>query len=357
MKKSLVLFAMAFLLIGSHAFGERSTLIDFSSLNPDIVPDANGSTVHRRTAVDFSDVSSISFNDTQKALMRSSLALADWEVELNDSARIVANMQNSSVKPVPNVAGPYEGLNVMGVRVVFPTAPVNANARITPSFDIPAFELMADIDDNGQVVPGTEQAGKYRFRKQADDDFGYGVIDNVGTIKQIQLTTLGNNYPHAVYVLLEDNDGIERRYYMGTLDFDGWKNLIWNNPDYVTDVRNREIRVYPLYPRGLPFTKFNGFLVTRDASHAGDNFIGYFKQVDIIYDRAVARTERDILDEDVWGIVTEQENARQAREGARFGTGQVERFLETENLAKEEAFTASAIPQSGQAGAAEVPAN
>ncbi len=340
MKKYLSFALVLLLVAGSFTFGEKATLIDFASLDPDIVMDANGNaTVHGRTAMDYSDVSAISFDDTQKAMMRTSLALADWEVNLNDSAQTTQNMRYSMVKSALNVAGPYAGQNVMGVRVLFPTAAVNANARIEPAFNIPAFEPMADVDANGQVVPGTEQVGKYRFRKQEEDAVAYGVLDNVGTLKEISVTTLGNNYPHALYVLLEDNDGIERRYYMGTLNFDGWKNLIWRNPNYLTDIRNREIRVYPIYPRGLPFVKFNGFLVTKDGSHEGGNFIGYFKQVDVIYDRAVAQVDRDILDEDLWGIITEQETKRQAREVSLFGNMQVERFIEESNVAREESFS------------------
>ncbi len=344
MKKYLSFVLVLLLVAGSFTFGEKATLIDFASLDPDIGMDANGeATIHSRTSMDYSEVSAISFDDTQKAMMRTSLALTDWEVVLNDSARTAQNLRYSMVKSAPTVAGPYAGQNVMGVRVLFPTAPVNANARIEPAFNIPAFEPMADIDENGQVVAGTEQPGKFRFRKQEEDAVAYGVLDNVGTLKEISVTTMGNNYPHALYVLLEDNDGIERRYYMGTLNFDGWKNLIWRNPNYLTDIRNREIRVYPIYPRGLPFVKFNGLLVTRDASHVGGDFIGYFKQVDIIYDRAVAQVDRDILDEDLWGIITEQEEKRQAREVSLFGNVQVDRFIEQENVAREESFTV-AVP-------------
>ena len=342
MKRSFVLVAMAFLLVGSLAFGEKAVLIDFSSLDADIVADENGKpTVNKRTVMDFSKVSSISFDDTQKALMRTSLALTDWEVQLNSSARIVANMQHSIVKSAPVISGPFQGKNVMGIRVVFPTAPVNANARIMPAFDIPAFEPMADIDENGQVVEGSQKPNAYRFRKNGDDQSAFGVLDNVGTLKSVSLTTYGYNYPHAVYVLLKDNDNVERRYYMGTLNFDGWKNLIWNNPDYITDIRNREIKVYPLYPRGLPYAKLSGIYITRDAAHDGGDFVAYFKQIDVIYDKAVAQTERDIADEDLWGIVTAKERIRQTNEMRRFGSQQVNRFIEKSNLAKEDDFTST----------------
>ena len=149
------------------------------------------------------------------------------------------------------------------------------------------------------------------------------------------------NFPHGLYVLLKDNDNIERRYFMGYLGFDGWKELQWNNPQYVTEVRNRELRLIPIYPRGIPFVKFVGFQITRDAMHDGNDFIGYFKDVKVIYDKAVLTSERDIADEDLWGIIGKKEAAKQNAEMTRFGAHQVERFLEKQKMATEEAFTSS----------------
>ena len=128
---------------------------------------------------------------------------------------------------------------------------------------------------------------------------------------------------------------------MGYLGFDGWKALTWNNPQYITEIRNREIRVYPIYPRGLPFVKFTGFLITRDAAHIGGNYIGYFKDVKIIYDKALLTTDRDIADEDLWGIINKKEKARQAAEMSRFGNKQVNRYLEQAKQATEDKFTSS----------------
>ena len=226
----------------------------------------------------------------------------------------------------------------MGVRVIFPSIACNANAKIVPPFDIPAYEPLADADDNGvRQDPTDEQkaSGKTLFED------GYGVVKNVGTIKSIACTTMGMNYPHGLYVLLKDNDNIERRYFMGYLGFDGWKTLIWNNPQYITEIRQREIRVYPIYPRGLPFVKFSGFQVTRDAAHIGDNYIGYFKDVKIIYDKALLTSDRDIADEDLWGIITKKETARQYAEMQRFGNTQVNRYLEKNKMATETEFSSS----------------
>lgn len=340
MKRTLFLTAAVMLLAGTFAFAKESTLIDFTLLDADTVADENGNpTENSRTVMDYSVAAGATFTSDQKSLMKTSLALPRWEVELNSSARNVEAVAYSQVvaAPVKDTADvPFAGSNVMGVRVIFPTWNNNANARIVPPFEIQAYEPLSDADENGnRLQPTDEQKGKYLFEE------GYGLVKNVGTLKSIAVTTMGMNYPHKLYVLLKDNDGVERRYLMGNLYFDGWKTLQWNNPDYISEVRTREIRVYPIYPRGLPFVKFCGFQVTRDASHIGDNFIGYFKDVKIIYDLAVLSADRDIDDEDLWGIIGKKEQARQNNEMSRFGNKQVNRFIEQEKMATEETFSSS----------------
>lgn len=340
MKRTLFLTAAVMLLAGTFAFAKESILIDFTLLDADTVADENGNpTENSRTVMDYSVAAGATFTSDQKSLMKTSLALPRWEVELNSSARNVEAVAYSQVvaAPVKDTADvPFAGSNVMGVRVIFPTWNNNANARIVPPFEIQAYEPLSDADENGnRLQPTDEQKGKYLFEE------GYGLVKNVGTLKSIAVTTMGMNYPHQLYVLLKDNDGVERRYLMGNLYFDGWKTLQWNNPDYISEVRTREIRVYPIYPRGLPFVKFCGFQVTRDASHIGDNFIGYFKDVKIIYDLAVLSADRDIDDEDLWGIIGKKEQARQNNEMSRFGNKQVNRFIEQEKMATEETFSSS----------------
>ena len=351
MKKTLVLSTAAMMLFGAGAFAKESTLIDFSLLDADIEVKAQDSDLtfpqNKRTVVDYSIAAGASFNQEQKDLMKSSLYLGEWEVELNSSARNVNSLANSQVVPAPvreSAKVPFAGQNVMGVRIVFPSIAANANAKIVPPFIIPAYEPLSTADDQGNRAAPTDEeraTGRTLFEADSDDTPAYGVVKNVGTIKSIAVTTMGMNFPHGLYVLLGDTDGGHRRYFMGYLGFDGWKTLTWNNPDYITEVRTREIRVYPIYPRGLPFVKFEGFQITRDAAHVGDDFIGYFKDVKIIYDRAELTTERDIADEDLWGIVTKRETARQKLEMTRFGNKQVNRYIEKSKMATEEAFTST----------------
>lgn len=342
MKKNFILVVMAFLLVGMFLVAEEAVIVDFTLYDADIIADENGNpTQNRRSVMDFGVAAGATFTDEQKALMRTSLSLSNWEVLLNSSARNVTSIATSTVVAAPvreEAKVPFAGQNVMGVRVLFPTSMVNAQAIIKPPFDIPAYEPMATVDDNGDVQPQTDEekaSGKTRFEE------GYGVVKNVGTIKSLAVTTMGMNFPHGVYVLLKDTDNVERRYFMGYLGFDGWRELRWNNPHYVTEVRQREIRVVPIYPRGLPFVKFTGFEITRDAMHDGGDFIGYFKDVKVIYDKAVLETERDIADEDLWGIINKKEKDKQNFEMSRFGEKQVLRFMEKDKMAQEEAFTSS----------------
>jgi hypothetical protein len=338
MKKILVLTAAA--MLAGFGFAKESTLIDFTQLDADCCADENGnSKENSRTVMDFSVAAGATFTSDQKALMRTSLALPNWEVVLNSSAQNVTSVALSQVVAAPvkeSADVPFAGKNVMGVRVLFPTWNNNANAKIVPPFEIQAYEPLADADaDGNRGEPTDEQKGKYLFED------GYGLVKNVGTLKSIAVTTMGMNYPHQLYVLLKDNDNIERRYLMGNLFFDGWKTLVWNNPDYISEVRTREIRIYPIYPRGLPFVKFCGFQVTRDASDDGDNYIGYFKDVKIIYDLAVLSSDRDIDDEDLWKIVTKKERDRQSAEMNKFGSKQVNRYIEKEKMATENEFSSS----------------
>jgi len=353
MKKTLVLSAAAMMLVGASAFAKESTLIDFSLLDADITVKMSDNDAgdkpneNKRTVMDYSIAAGATYDQSQRDLMKTSLFIDEWEVELNASAQNPTSKALSQVKAAPvreNAKVPFAGKKVMGVRVLFPSLAANANAKIVPPFSIPAYAELATADENGDRQPQTDEeraSGRTLFEADSDDTPAYGVVKNVGTIKSIAVTTLGMNFPHGLYVLLTDNDNIERRYFMGYLGFDGWKTLTWNNPDYISEVRTREVRVYSIYPRGLPFVKFEGFQVTRDAAHAGDDFIAYFKDVKVIYDKAELTTERDIADEDLWGIVTKKEKARQNAEMTKFGNKQVNRYIERSKMATEESFTSS----------------
>nr|ALB25491.1 flagellar filament outer layer protein [Treponema denticola]ALB25492.1 flagellar filament outer layer protein [Treponema denticola]APE73857.1 flagellar filament outer layer protein [Treponema denticola] len=341
MKKTFILVAMAFLLMGAVAVAEEAIIIDFALLNADIIADPNGKmTQNRRTVLDYGKVAGASYTDEQKALMRTSLALEQWDVELNSSAQNPLSIATSTIKEaeVRAEGEKFASQRLMGVRILFPEWTNNANAKIKPGFLIPAYEKMAQVDDQGNLQEPTDEdkaSGKSRFED------GYGIVRNTGVIKSIAVNTYGMNFPHGLYVLLRDQNNVVKRYFMGYLLFDGWREMIWNNPSYIANVKSRELRLYPVYPTALPHVAFEGFLITRDAAHDGGDAIAYFKDVKIIYDKAVLTTVRDFADEDIWGIQAERETKRKKIEVEKFGHTQVLRFLEQEKMATEEGFTPS----------------
>ena len=249
MKRTFILVVMAFLLIGSFMVAEEATIIDFTILDADIIADENGNpTQNRRSVMNYGVAAGATFTDEQKALMKTSLSLPSWEVVLNSSAKTPVSLATSTVVAAPvreNAKVPFAGKNVMGVRILFPSSMVNSNAYIKPAFEIPAYEPMATADDNGEIQPQTDEekaSGKTRFEE------GYGIVKNVGTVKALSVTTMGMNFPHALYVVLKDTDNVERRYFMGYLGFDGWRELKWNNPEYVSEIA-RKIVLFQLSAR------------------------------------------------------------------------------------------------------------
>jgi hypothetical protein len=346
MRRQVIVFALALILVGAFTAvsADEAVLIDFSALKADIVADSvnQGKFLeNRNTMMDFSGTAGASYTDEQKKQMRTSLAIRNWDVVLASSSKSNLN-QSLSLTAEATVAADakrFAGLPVMGFRVHFPVADYNSWAKIAPPFEIPAFEPKATIDDNGVITPAKDQGNSdpvnaklTRFEGSYDANTkittALGIVKNVGVIKSIAVTVKGLNFPHGLSVVLKDADGNDQTIFLGYLNFDGWKTIQWDNPAYVEDVRNRELRIFPLYPKSTPMVKFDGFIVTRDAAHEGGDFVCYVKDVKILYDKAVLETGRDIDDESVWGIVSKKESERQSIESKRFGAQQVLRYLE-----------------------------
>lgn len=346
MKRHLFLVAVVFMLMSAvMTFADEAILIDFSLLTADIIehPLRQGvMTQNRATMMDFSTTAGTGYTEEQKRQMAVSLAIENWDVVLASSSRTNQNQSLSFTReaPVAEDAARFGGSTVLGVRVRFPLENHNSWARIQPPFQIPAFEPKADIADDGRITPSSGNGGtdpvnarltrfEGTFNSETRITTALGVVKNVGVLKSVAVNVRGLNFPHGLHAILIDNNGNERTVFMGYLNFDGWRTLRWDNPQYINDIRNRELRIYPLYPKSTPFVKFGGFVITRDAAHEGGDFIGYFKDVKILYDKAVLEPVRDIDDEAIWNIVGDREEDRKRLESQRFGSSQVLRYLET----------------------------
>ena len=315
MKKILV-FLAAFLIVTGAAIAEESVLIDFNEL----LDDYQGE--HQATLVDFSSVAGTRFTEEEKAAMNTSLYVPNWGVELSSSSRTVTNDRLSYVRAVTVSEGAtqFAGEQVMGIRVHYPEGSFNSYAWVEPPFAIPAYATSPVIED----------------APKGDQFTGFGVLKNVGVIKSIKVNVYGMNYPMGMAIVLIDEQEQTQQIPMGYLDFDGWRELTWNNPNYVTEVRNRELSRFPLYPRSAPSVTLDSLQFYRDAMQEGGDFICYVKDISVIYDQAVIQdVDTDLDHEEVWGILAAREEERRNAELSRLGNLQVLRYLEEQKMHQE----------------------
>jgi hypothetical protein len=328
-----VLVVGLLILAGSVVFAEESVLIDFTKLTADTTVGKNKTpTENGATLVDFSNVAGATFTDEEKAAMKTSLALGNWGVTLASSSRSVKNQSDTMTResPISAKAKPFNGeeianKKVLGVRVHFPVESFNSWAIIQPSFDIPAYADKTALQGDKLVVDAKDAGRGEKFN-------GYGVVKNVGVLKTLSVTAYGANFPNGLGVVLQDQDGNEQVMFMDYLQFDGWRTLTWNNPNYIVEVRNRELRKYPLYPKSTPHVKLIGIIIYRDAAQEGGDFVTYIKDIKITYDKAIIETERDINDEVIWNILQARYEARRMAELKRLGNLQVLQYLEKQKM-------------------------
>lgn len=343
MKRLTTLFAVTLLMASGNIYAQETddfnglaTLIDFSQLTGDTEIAGRDNLPedlrqeHGATLIDYSRQAGTSFTAADKAVMKTSLRIRNWEVRLTSSARTTQNVVQSQIREadVKEDASRFGGDTVMGVRIHFPLYGVDSSAMITPPFDIPAYST---LETEGEEAAGAEA-------KPGDQFVGFGVLKNVGVIRDIQVNYLGRNYPNGLSIVLENEMAQEQTIFLGTMQTDGWNTLQWRNPSYQTEVRNRELRVLPLYPRSAPYVRLKGLIVHRDAAQDGGDFISYFKDIKVIYDRAVLNLREDIDDEGTWGILQAREEARRNFELSRLGQLQVLRALEMRKMATVEDF-------------------
>jgi hypothetical protein len=343
-------------------FADTSVLIDFDKLkaNGDGVDatkslaqddakmkdvkdhDAKARTQHMPTIIDYSAVAGSSFNDKERSAMRISLASYNWDVELNSSASSIENRRfskaiewhtksvNALTYDLSGDKAKTDGFTILGARIHFPETPFNCWALIKPPFEIPAFEDIV-TDFKGAAI--TDQK-LLTDGKQKKFENGYGVIKNVGAIKNIKMRVFGCQFKNSIAVLIKDDNSVTTEYPMNYLDFDGWKEQVWNNPNYIDNAANRNLYVLPLYPHGMPYIKLIGFRIYRQGEQFGGDFVVYIKDVKVTYDKAVLESQEIIDHESAWGILQARTEEAKKREYSRIGQNQILRFLEKQKMDK-----------------------
>jgi len=308
---------LAVVLIATGAvFAEENVLIDFN----DLVDDYQGQ--HQATLLDYSSIAGTRFSEEQRATMATSLYVPNWDVNFSSSSSTVTTERFSEVIPatVGDNSQQFAGAQVMGVRVHYPMGTFNSYAWVKPPFEIPIYAT-SDLTDDAP---------------RGEKFVGFGVLHNVGVIKDIKVNVYGLNYPMGMAVVLRNENRETQNYSLGQLEFTGWRELSWVNPNYVTDVRNREVRKYPLYPRSAPSLALDSIQFYRDAEQEGGDFLVYVKDIVVTYDQAVLEEfDTDLDHEGIWGIIEQREGDRFKAEMLRAGDRQLLYYIEEQKQHKD----------------------
>jgi hypothetical protein len=327
-------------LICNSAFSQEAdasqTLIDFNELLTNHTLQ-DGREENAETLVYFGGEAGVSATEEMREKMVTSLAVKNWRVELSSSSKTVARQSLCMAKEVKT----KDDLGIMGVRIRFPESNFNAYAIIEPPFEIQAYQRQYQMDGGNIVIDENGQAVEDETDTEGTKFDNKGVLKNVGIIKQIKVTVYGANYPHGLGIILMDEKYQTRIYHLGYLDFEGWRTLQWDNPNYIEDVRYREIAKYPLYPRSVPYVKLAGFVIYRDAGALGGDFIAYFKDVQIVCDNAVEEVDDpEIPHEDTWGIIRVRNESRRKVEYQRLGERLLLEIIEQQKTVEYQEATA-----------------
>jgi len=284
-KRIKTLFWVVLTLAFSSVFAVEETLIDFNQYEQKLAE----SGVYAKEA---SSAKELDENLIPKVdISVDDMKIAKWVVTLNSSASSIQSKLYSMTKPV-ETKGLVGGKRiVLGARIRFPEWPFAAWARIAPPFEFPTYNKQGDFANVSN-----------------------GIVKNTGSIYQIAVEVNGRNYKNAFILRLKNEYEQIEEYFMGYLFFQGWRRLIWKNPNYITNIDLREIIRLPLYPKSIPYKKLDSFVIYRHGDQWGGDFVVYIANVKITYDLAILEEEEDIDDEKEWGIIRQKAEEKAEKE-------------------------------------------
>lgn len=275
--RKLYAFLLLFVGAGSAFAVESDILIDFTQYDELVqeVFDATNSYVYYDDGI------------PTAVLGWSDYLLSNWTVTLNSSAAAYENRLLSYCQPVYTSHEEFED-EVLGVRIHFPTWNNNSYAIIHPVFDIKVY------DDEGNFINQEN-----------------GVLTNAWEIKNMSVWVCGRGFNYQLAVRLKDRDENITEIYLGSLDFVGWRQLFWENPNFPTPRFNTiDLDSGPAYPKDLPYWVFDSFVISRLGSEDGGDFVTYIGSVEMEYSLYYMGSElSDIDDEAAWGIIKERGEA------------------------------------------------
>ena len=261
----------------------QRTLIDFNSYDQKIQNQFPKPAESYVTNIDGAPKAVIGYKDYM---------LKNWKIELNASANFLKNRVLSYTRPVKS----KRFGTVLGVRVHYPTWRNNCFAVIKPPFPIKIY------NDDGTFANAEN-----------------GVIPNAWEIKSLSIWVNGRNYNNQIAVRLRDREGKIHEYFMGNLFFEGWRKLVWVNPNFTDRIYAKSLTKVPLYPKDIPFLVFDSIVIYRQRAEIGGDFVTYIGKIGIDYTPYIVdRTDvEDIKDEQVWQIIAHKGKLAQELENKK----------------------------------------
>ncbi len=291
MKKGVLLALIgSLLLISSVSFSAvKKTLIDFPTFEPNM-----SIVVEKDKKIHQDAIASNESEDlTQYGYPKVEFTAADWQL---DKWRIMltssANTVENKVKSYSKKAQSKRFNDVLGSRIHFIQGRFLSWAMVRPPFDFFPYY------DNGKDV-NVNDSGE-------ENSLVMGILMNVGQIKSISSWVYGLNYQMQVAIRLKDRNDLIQDYFMGSVYYDGWRKLVWSNPEYTDSIQDRVLQRLPLYPKSYPYITFDSYIIYKPEVENGGNFVIYFKDIEVEFDRAIIREELDIDDEGVWSILAKE---------------------------------------------------
>ncbi len=282
-------FIIIFIIICFKIFPVEAVLIDFNNLSD--------------TTVDFTPFTiGTGFPEQARSAMFVDLKMKNWFVRVNESSWSMESKKKTRLLPVTTSVA-YPGKTLMGMRVYFPERYANSYAILKPPYTIPSFfESLKNPDGTGSMF------------------INKGVVRNVGILRKVSVTFLGNNFRYGLSVRISNHKGEEKDIFIGYMNFVGWRTISWINPNLEVELKEKDLykNARPYYPDEYPSIKFVAFIIQRSDPEATGNFVTMIKDVTIEYDEAFLEIGRsEPFQEAIFGIYNEELIERARAETAR----------------------------------------
>jgi hypothetical protein len=332
MKKGVLITLVILLsLISSVSFSAvKKALIDFPTFeqNMGVVADKDVK-IHESQVSSNKNMDLTQYGFPQVNFTKEDWQLDKWKIILTSSANTIKNNVLSYTK---KVASKRFG-EVLGARIHFIEGAFLSWAVIKPPFEFfPYF-------DNGQYVNQADSG--------EENSLVMGILVNVGQIKSVSSWVSGLNYQMQTALRIRDRNDTAQDYFLGSLYYDGWRKLVWVNPEYTDSIQDRVLQRLPLYPKSFPYVAFDSYIVYKPEQESGGDFVVYYKDVEVEYDRAIIREEMDIDDEGAWGILQTERLQKRVNDLKNIG----EKLYLMQQESKRQTESGSATPQKTTTGA------